>query len=133
MELEKGKIYKAIFNDKVVGIEVLKKNKKSYSIKLDGEKETLWFDDNLELTIKTDVYSCRRTRTVYESVKIVSEKEAIKFSLERNLKYTKRKIEKFQEDIDLKQKELEKLMSSQNLFKKCAAECEKKLKELEEE
>lgn len=133
MELEKGKIYKAISNDKVVEIEVLKKNKKSYSIKLDGEKETLWVDDNSELTIKTDVYSGWRTRTVYEPVKIVSEKEARKFSLERNLKYNRRKIEKFQEDIDLKQKELEKLMSSQNLFKKCAEECEKKLKELEEE
>lgn len=110
--LELG-IHKALQdNEKLIEFEVVKANKKSYSILINGKKETLWVDGNGGLYIKNPSYSKTSWDIVYQKpsfdIVIVSDKEAKIWEIENNIKYQNHCIRKYETDLkDLEMQEEE--------------------------
>lgn len=110
--LELG-IYKALQdNEKLIEFEVVKANKKSYTILINGKKETLWVDSNGGLYIKNPSYS----RTAWDrepqnpsfDIAIMTDKEAMIWEIENNIKYQNNCIRRYEDDLkDLEMQEEE--------------------------
>lgn len=110
--LELG-VYKALQdNEKLIEFEVVKANKKSYAILINGKKETLWVDGNGGLYIKNPSYSKTSWNRVPQKpsfdMVIVSDKEAMILEIENNIKYQNNCIRKYEDDLkDLEMQEEE--------------------------
>lgn len=110
--LELG-IYKALQdNEKLIEFEVVKANKKSYTILINGKKETLWVDSNGGLYIKNPSYSKMSWNRVYQKpsfdIVVISDKEAKIWEIENNIKYQNNCIRKYEADLkDLEMQEEE--------------------------
>lgn len=110
--LELG-IYKALQdNEKLIEFEVVKANKKSYTILIDGKKETLWVNGNGGLYIKNPSYSKMSWDIVYQKpsfdIVIMTDKEAKIWEIENNIKYQNHCIRKYEDDLkDLETQEEE--------------------------
>lgn len=129
MELNKGTYY-GIYKDKSVKIEVLKKNKKSYAVIIDGEKETLW-EDSTDFYVKG--YEVCRMSTYPRSfpVKIVTFKEANIFQIKKNIEICRYSVKHLSEQKEIKTKELEEIQGKINTYDEKIKLYESKLKELE--
>lgn len=110
--LELG-IYKALQdNEKLIEFEVVKVNKKSYTILIDGKKETLWTDNQGGLYIKNPSYSKTSWNRVSQipsfDIVIISDKEAMIWEIENNIKYQNHCIRRYEDDLkDLEMQEEE--------------------------
>jgi ligand-binding sensor domain-containing protein len=111
--LEVRKTYKAIQDkEKLIEFEVLKVNKKSYTIMLKDKKETLWVGNQGGLYIKNPSYSKTSWDRVPQNpsfdIVIISDKEAMIWEIENNIKYQNHCIRKYETDLkDLEMQEEE--------------------------
>lgn len=129
MELNKGTYY-GIYKDKAVKIEVLKKNKKSYAVVIDGDKETLWKDSS---GFYVKGYEAFRMSTYprHFPVEIVTFKEANIFKIKKNIDICQYSVKHLSEQKEIKTKELEEIQGKINTYDEKIKLYESKLKELE--
>lgn len=135
--LEVGKTYKAIQDkEKLIQFEVLKVNKKSYTIMLKDKKETLWINNNGELYLNNPNYSSGWSMTYRPSrfcIEVVDEHEAKLFITNKSLKIHKQRIDSCKAELsDLEQEEVKLQIKKHDLKMNIMAR-EKEIERLERE
>lgn len=133
MELEKKKKYFAIYENKIIEITIIKKNKTSYSVLIDNDKkDTLYFNDKEFFIKKTKYFELsHRAYLSNENVKIVNEKEAKIFILNKNIEFYDNKLNIVQKRIEELKSEIEKKEKLKNGCLERKKEYEEQLKKIE--
>lgn len=132
MELQVGQIYKASYRGIIIEFKVLKKNKRSYTV----------VDENIKATLHTkgDIfYFIEGFNGIETEIKILTEKEAEKLSLEIEIAKLKvviercdNNIESVKDRITATTKQLEKYNEKLKAYTQYKASAEKEKMELEE-
>lgn len=119
--LEVGKTYKAIQDkEKLIEFEVLKVNKKSYTIMLKDKKETLWIRSDGKLYLNNPNYSSGWSMTYRPSrfcIEVVDGEQAKIFTMSKRLETWKMRIGNYKAEISDLETEENKIKNRKNDLK----------------
>lgn len=119
MELEKNKKYFGIHKNEIIEIEVIRKNKTSYSVIINNKKnDTLYFNEKefYFKVIQNVLYN--RKHLVPEIVKIVTPKEASLFNFNKEMNAYDKKICSLKKEIEKLEQDMNEISKKKELSKR---------------